>query len=297
MLNPQYLAVFAGIIRAGSISKAAIQMGCGKSVLSRQLAKLEQDLGARLIQRSTRRLTLTQIGEEVLQEALRIDQALSNIEQMAGQHQQEVKGRLRVTCPMPAIAHLVPLLTEFCQRYPHIEFTLLVEDRLVDLIAEQIDVAIRVAHLEDSSLIARKLADSQRVLAAAPSYLARAGVPQVPQDLRRHSCLVYAAGGKVFDEWTFMQDGVASTVKVSGCLQANNGVALIAAACSGAGVLLIDRLLIASKFASGELQALLPEYQLMHGSPVYAVYPARDWLALKTATFVAFLQERLFADG
>ncbi|GGC73864.1 LysR family transcriptional regulator [Undibacterium terreum] len=296
MLNPQHLAAFASIVRAGSISKAAIQMGCGKSVLSRQLARLEQDLGARLIQRSTRRLTLTQIGEQVLQEALQIDKALSNIEQMAGQHQQEVKGRLRVTCPMPAIGHLVPLLTEFCQRHPQIEFTLLVEDRLVDLIAEQIDVAVRVAHLEDSNLIARKLADSQRVLVAAPSYLAKAGMPQVPDDLRQHSCLVYAAGGKVFDEWTFMQDGISNRVKVAGCLQANNGMALIAAACSGAGVLLIDRVLVAAHFASGELQIILPQYQLMHGSPIYAVYPARDWLALKTATFVAFLQERLFVD-
>ncbi len=296
MLNPQHLAAFASIVRTGSISKAAIQMGCGKSVLSRQLARLEQDLGARLIQRSTRKLTLTQIGEQVLQEALQIDRALNNIEQMAGQHQQEVKGRLRITCPMPAIGHLAPLLTEFCQRHPLIEFTLLVEDRMVDLIAEQIDVAIRVAHLEDSSLVARKLADSQRVLAAAPAYLARAGIPLVPEDLRRHSCLVYAAGGKVYDEWTFMQDGVSSKVKVSGCLQANNGVALIAAACSGAGVLVIDRVLVASHFASGELQALLPDYRLMHGSPIYVVYPARDWLALKTATFVAFLQERLFAD-
>lgn len=296
MLNPQHLAAFAAIVRAGSISRAAAKMGCGKSVLSRQLSRLEQDLGARLIQRSTRRLTLTQIGEQILQEALQIDQALANIEQMAGQHQQEVRGRLRITCPMPAIGHLTPLLTEFCLRYPQIEFTLLVEDRMVDLIAEQIDVAIRVAHLEDSSLIARKLADSQRVLAAAPSYLARAGTPQTPEDLRRHSCLVYAAGGKVFDEWTFMQDGVSRKIKVGGCLQANNGMALIAAACSGAGVLLIDRVLVASHFASGELQTLLPQYQLMHGSPIYAVYPARDWLALKTATFVAFLQERLFVD-
>ncbi len=294
MLNPQHLAIFATIVRAGSISKAAAQLGYGKSVVSRQLARLEQELGARLIQRSTRRLTLTEIGEQVLHEALQIDKSLANIEQMAGQHQQEVKGRLRVTCSMPALNHLVPVMAEFSLRYPQITFTLLVEDRMIDLIAEQIDVAIRVAHLDDSSLIARKLCDSQRILSASPAYLERAGLPLQADDLLQHSCLVYTSAGRAFDEWTLTRDGVTSKIKVSGVFQANNGVALINAALAGAGILLIDRLLVAQYLANGELQPVLPEYGLMHGSPIYAVYPARDWLALKTATFVAFLQEKLF---
>lgn len=296
MLNPQYLATFSMIVRAGSISKAAAQLGQGKSVVSRQLAKLEQDLGARLIQRSTRRLTLTEIGEHVYQETLQIDKSLANIEQMTGQHQSEVKGRLRVTCPMPAMNRLVPLMAKFALLYPQIAFTLLVEDRLVDLIAEQIDVAIRVAHLEDSSLIARKLTDSQRILSASPAYLARAGVPQQAQDLLQHSCLVYVGVGRMFDEWTLMRDGISNKIKVGGVFQSNNGVALINAAVAGAGILLIDRLLVAKYLASGELLPVLPDYSLMHGSPIYVVYPARDWLALKTATFVAFLQERLFVE-
>ena len=297
MLNPQYLATFAMIVRAGSISKAATQLGQGKSVISRQLAKLEQELGARLIQRSTRRLTLTEIGEQVYQETLQIDKSLANIEQMAGQQQSEVRGRLRVTCSMPAMNQLVPLMAEFTLLYPQITFTLLVEDRLVDLIAEQIDVAIRVAHLEDSSLIARKLTDSQRILSASPAYLARAGVPQQAQDLLHHSCLTYVSAGRVFDEWTLMRDGISNKIKVGGGFQTNNGVALINAAVAGAGILLIDRLLVAKYLASGELLPVLPDYGLMYGSPIYVVYPARDWLALKTATFVAFLQERLFVEA
>ncbi|MBI3731247.1 MAG: LysR family transcriptional regulator [Burkholderiales bacterium] len=295
MLNPQHLAVFASIIRAGSISKAAVQLGCGKSLLSRQLAKLEQDLGARLIQRSTRKLTLTEIGEQVLHEAQRIDTALANIEQMAGQHQQEVKGRLRVTCPMPAVSRLVPVMMEFCRRYPQIDFALQVEDRLVDLIAGQIDVAIRVSHLEDSNLIARKLVDSQRILCAAPAYLASAGHPVVAGDLAQHACLLYInAAGRTNDEWTLLEHGEIRKVRVSSHFQSNNGLALVAAACSGAGILLIDRLIVSKHLQSGELVAVLDNYQLPSGSPVYAVYPARDWLALKTATFVAFLQEILF---
>lgn len=296
MLNPQHLAVFAAIIRAGSISKAAIQLGCGKSLLSRQLAKLEEDLGARLIQRSTRKLTLTEIGEQVLHEAQRIDTALANIEQMAGQHQQEVKGRLRVTCPMPAVARLVPVMAEFCRRYPQIDFALQVEDRLVDLIAEQIDVAIRVAHLDDSNLIARKLVDSQRVLCAAPSYLERAGYPAVAEELAHHHCLLYVNAGRANDEWTLLKNGEMKKVRVASQFQTNNGIALVTAACSGLGILLVDRLLVSNYLHSGELVTVLDDYQLPSGSPVYAVYPARDWLALKTATFVAFLQERLFAS-
>ncbi len=295
-MNPQRLAIFSAIVQAGSISKAALGMGCGKSVLSRQLAKLETELGTRLIQRSTRRLTLTEIGEQVFAQAQQIDRALANIEQLAGQYQSEVKGRLRVSCPMPlGQRYLVPLLVEFTQRYPLVEVVLSVEDRMVDLIAEHIDVAIRVAHLEDSSLIARKLADTARVLLAAPSYLARAGTPTTPTDLEQHACLVYTSGARSFDEWGFIQDGVTTLVKVRGKIQINDGMSLVAAACAGGGICIIDRLLVAKELTSGELVELLPNYSLRPGQPVYVVYPARAWLALKTATFVAFLQVRLFA--
>lgn len=294
-MNPQRLAIFSAIVRAGSISKAAKNLGHGKSVLSRHLAKLEMELGARLVQRSTRRLTLTEVGEEVFAQARQIDQALANIEQLTGQHQREVKGRLQVTCPVPlGQRYLVPLIVEFTQRYPLVEVALTVEDRLTDLIAEHIDVAIRVAHLEDSSLVARKLADSARVLVAAPSYLAQAGTPQTAADLTQHACLIYTSGARVFDQWSFSRDGITTVVPVHGKIQINDGMSLVAAACAGGGILLIDRLMVAKELAKGELVELLPDYSLNPGQPIYAVYPARPWLALKTATFVAFLQERLF---
>lgn len=295
-MNPQRLAHFSAIVHAGSISKAALKLGIGKSVLSRQLAKLEDELGTRLIQRSTRRLTLTEIGELVFAEALHIDQAVANIEQLTEQHQSEVKGRLRVTCPGPlGQLYLVPLLVEFTAAYPNIEVSLSVEDRMVDLIAEHIDVALRVAHLEDSTLVARKLSDNPRVLVAAPSYLARRGKPQVPTDLQAHDCLVYSSGARVFDEWWFIKDGISVPVRVPGKIQINDGMALVAGALAGGGLTLIDRLLVAHELAIGSLVPLLLDYQLRAGQPVYAVYPARPWLALKTSTFVAFLQERLFA--
>ena len=294
-MNPQRLALFSAIVHAGSISKAAAALGMGKSVLSRQLAKLEEELGTRLIQRSTRRLTLTEIGELVFAEALHIDRAVTNIEQLAAQHQTEVKGRLRVTCPRPlGQRYLVPLLVEFTAMHPKIEVVLSVDDHMVDLIAEHIDVALRVAHLEDSTLVARKLCDSQRVLVASPAYLAARGKPCTPADLADHDCLLYSNGARVFDEWSFTKDGSNTSVRVSSKIQINDGMALVAGAVAGGGVLAIDRLMVAHELAHGQLVQLLADYQLRAGQPVYAVYPARPWLAFKTATFLAFLQERLF---
>lgn len=295
MLSPQHLATFSAIVSAGSISKAATRLGCGKSVVSRQLAKLEADLGARLIQRTTRRLTLTEVGEAVLQEAQQIDRSLANVEQISGQFQQEVRGRLRVACPRPlGQRYLVPLLTAFTQQHPQVEITLVVEDRLTDLVAEQIDVAIRVAHMEDSTLVARKLAPNPRVLVAAPAYLARAGTPKTPADLAQHNCLLYISGTTVRDEWTFRKGTSTTPVRATGNIKMNDGMALAASACAGAGITVLDRLLVEPELASGVLVELLPDYRLAAGPPVYAVYPARKWLPLKTKTFVAFLQKRLF---
>lgn len=294
-MNPQRLALFSAIVHAGSISKAAATLGMGKSVVSRQLAKLEDELGTRLIQRSTRKLTLTEIGELVFAEALHIDRAVAHIEQLTAQHQTEVKGRLRVTCPRPlGQRYLVPLLVEFTAMHPKIEVVLTVDDHLVDLIAEHIDVALRVAHLEDSTLVARKLCDSPRVLVASPAYLAARGTPCTPADLAAHDCLVYSNGARVFDEWGFTQDGSNTSIRVSSKIQINDGMALVAGAVAGGGVLAIDRLMVAHELAHGSLVQLLADYQLRAGQPVYAVYPARPWLAFKTATFLAFLQERLF---
>lgn len=294
-MNPQRLTLFSAIVHAGSLSRAAATLGMGKSVLSRQLAKLEEELGTRLIQRSTRRLTLTEIGELVFAEAKHIDRAVANIEQLTAQHQTEVKGRLRVTCPRPlGQRYLVPLLVEFTAMHPKIEVVLSVDDHMVDLIAEHIDVALRVAHLEDSTLVARKLCDSPRLLVASPAYLAARGTPCTPADLADHNCLVYSNGARVFDEWSFTKDGAHTSVRVSSKIQINDGMALVAGAVAGGGVLVIDRLMVAHELAHGSLVPLLADYQLRAGQPVYAVYPARPWLALKTATFVAFLQERLF---
>ena len=292
MLNPEHLATFSAIVSAGSISKAAVRLSSSKSVISRQLAKWEADLGTRLIQRTTRRLTLTEVGEVVLLEAQQIDRSLANVEQITGQFQHEVRGRLRVACPRPlGQRYLSPLLTEFMLLHPLVEITLVVEDRITDLIAEQFDVAIRVAHLDDSSLVARKLANNPRVLVAAPSYLARAGTPEAPQDLSNHNCLLFVSGSRVWNDWVFSDGITSSAISAQGNIRMNDGMALAASACTGAGITVLDRLIVEQELASGALVELMPSYRLNSGPAIYAVYPARKWLARKTTVFVAFLQE------
>jgi DNA-binding transcriptional LysR family regulator len=296
MLNSQRLAIFATIIQAGSISAAALQLRCGKSVVSRQLAKLEQELGVRLIQRSTRRLALTEIGELVLAEARQIERALVNIEHLTEQHQQEVRGVLRVSCSMAGRRQLVPLLAEFTARYPQVKVALRLEDHMVDLIAEQIDVAIRTSNLVDSTLVARKLSGNPNVIVAAPSYLARAGVPDTVESLQQHACLVYAVGARVYDEWAFIGETGQYTVRVDGPLQMNDGGALVTAATAGVGILRVPRPLVADELASGELVQVLADCVMPPGQSNYAVYPARNYLALKTVAFVNFLIERMGAQ-
>lgn len=293
MQNPQLLSIFSAIVQHGSISRAAEQLDIGKSVVSRQLAKLEEELGARLIQRSTRRLALTEIGEMVLQEARRIEQSLTNIEQLTDQYQAQVRGVLRVSCSVSGRFLVVPAIAEFVTKYPQVKVDLVLEDRLADLIAEQIDLAIRSSPLEDSSLVARKLFDNKRALVASAAYLKRAGTPQTPQDLSSHACLIYTNGGRIYDEWTFLDDDGPYKVRVSGPIQINDGGALAMAAVCGAGIQMIPERLVRAELDRGELVRVLPDCRMPPSAPVYAVYPARDFLPLKISAFIEFLQKRL----
>jgi DNA-binding transcriptional LysR family regulator len=187
----------------------------------------------------------------------------------------------------------VPLLLAFARLHPKLHVALTVDDRMVDLIAEHIDLAIRVAHLEDSSLVARQLGKNPRVMVAAPGYLVRAGTPQQPSELLQHECLVYSSGARVFDSGAPLPDGQPTAVQVPKKSQINDGLALVVTACAGGGVLAIDKRPVDEEQASGALVPVLSDFSLRPGLPVYAVYPARPWLAFKTATVTAFLQDKL----
>ncbi|STQ89161.1 LysR family transcriptional regulator [Iodobacter fluviatilis] len=284
------LVLFSCVVRHGSLTGAAQELGLNRSSVSKQLARFETQLGAKLLQRTTRKLALTELGERVWQEAQTIATALENVDAITEDYRQNVRGRLKVSCSSSlARVHLVPLLPAFNQRYPEVDLLLQLEDRFVDLTTEQVDIAIRVGHLPDSSLVARKLGELQWQLVASPGYLAEHGAPQTPADLAGHACLFYQNGLRAMNLWTFTGPKGEEQVRVKGALAMNDACALVDAAINGLGILLIDRALLSLALASGQLLPLLPEYQLAAGLPVYAVYPAREWLPAKAAAFVEFI--------
>jgi DNA-binding transcriptional LysR family regulator len=293
-VDPRLLLLFTTVSRARSISGAAAQVGLSKSLVSRQIARLEAELGVRLLQRTTRKLSLTEIGEEVLRQAAQIEQVLESIAEFAGRSREEVRGRLRVSCSIAlGRRHVAPALPELVALHPDLSVALNLEDRFVDLIAEGFDVALRVTDPADSSLIARKLIENPRVVVAAPSYLEKHGAPTRPQKLVQHTCVLYCSGSRVFDEWVFHGPGGPVRVRVRGRLQMNDGQALVDAAVAGTGILGIDRLLVRDELERGALVEVLPDYLPESGPPIYAVYPARAWLPSKTAVFIEFVERRL----
>lgn len=288
------LALFARIVQLGSLAKASRQLGVGRSSVSKQLAALESGLGVRLLQRSTRKITLTEAGKRLLPEAEKIADALLAIDGMAGELQGNITGKLRVSCSSGlGKIHLLPLLPAFYRRYPDVEVQLLLEDRFAKLIDEQIDIAIRVGHLPSSSLVARRLGEMTWILCASPDYLAQQGQPQTPSDLQYHRCLYYQNDTHAMNTWPFEKDGVETQVSVTGPLAINDAAALVTAAEQGMGVLLLDKNMVTESLAAGRLVSVLSEYRIRHGFPVYAVYPSRQQLAAKTRVFVDFLVDQL----
>lgn len=288
------LVLFARVVQYGSLSGAAQRLGLSRSAVSKQLSGLEAHIGARLLQRTTRKQSMTEIGEQILAEALRIEAALASIESIRDNYAHEVRGRLKVSCSSSlGRVHLVPLLREFSQRYPGVEMNLQLEDRFVDLVSEQVDVAIRIGHLPDSSLVARRLGELVWQICASPAYIARHGAPVTPSDLVHHECLFYRNANHRMNTWSFRGPAGEENVMVSGPLTINDACALVDAARQGQGVLMIDKAMLGDTLDKGELLSLLPDYPLAPGYPVYAVYPARDFLPAKTKAFVQFLLERL----
>lgn len=288
------LIVFARVVQLGSMSEASRQLNTSRSAVSKQIAKLEQRLGVRLLHRNTRQLSLTEAGENLLPQATNIANSLETINRLGEDLQGEIKGLLRVTCSTGlGRACLVPLLPEFHQRYPDIRIQLMLEDRNANLIDEQVDVAIRVGHLPNSSLVARHLGDLSWQIAASPKYLARRGNPQTPSDLNAHDCLHYRNKTHAMETWHFEGQNGTQAINVKGPLSINDTSALISAAEAGMGILLLDKNMLVPSIKAGTLVPVLPTYQLNPGLPVYALYPARQYLSAKTRVFVAFLLERL----
>jgi DNA-binding transcriptional LysR family regulator len=288
--NLEGMAVFAHVVEAKSFTHAARRLGRSKSAVSKAVSRLEDRLGARLLNRTTRRLSLTEAGAAFYERARRVLAEAERAELAVSALQDEPRGLLRINAPNTfGQRHLGPAIARFLRQHPGLAIDITLDDRFVDLVDERFDVAVRIAALPDSSLIARRLAPNRRVVCASPAYFARAGMPERPADLRRHNCFGYAyqATG---DEWRFIGPEGPTAVRVSGSLSANNGTILKAALLDGIGVGLLPTFSIDDELRDGRLVTALDAYE-DSGTSVYAVYPHSRHLSTKVRAFVDFLAD------
>ncbi|HZI08323.1 MAG TPA: LysR substrate-binding domain-containing protein [Archangium sp.] len=283
------LLVFAKVVQAGSFTVAARGLRMPKSTVSRKVSELEERIGAQLLQRTTRKLRLTDVGQAYYEHCARIVAEAEQAELAVTRMQAAPHGLLRVTAPL-TFNFLGPIVAEFLKCYPEVQLELVCTDRSVDLVEEGFDVAVRAGRLADSSLIARKLGDIARVVVAAPNYLEQRGVPKSPKDLERHDCLVFGAGmeGNV---WTLHSGSRSVQVSVRARLVVNEPDMLRAVALGGAGVTILPTLLNAADLTAGRLRRILPDWS-SSGAPVHAVYPGSRHHSPKVMAFVDFLRER-----
>lgn len=284
-------SVFTRVVETGGFSAAARELNMSKSAVSKHVAGLEERLGVRLLNRTTRKLSPTEVGTAFYERALRIVQDVEETEDAISALHTEPRGSLRLNVPMSfGYAHIAPALADFVARYPDITIDMVLNDRVVDLLDEGFDVAIRIAKLPDSTLIARKLAPFRVSLCATPEYWKKHGTPKEPAELTKYNCLIYSYLSNK-NEWQFQGPDGVIPVKVSGNIQANNGDALKAAALAGAGVFASPSFIVSEEVKSGKLQPVLEEY-MQTDLAIYAVYPHNRYLSAKVRAFVDFFAER-----
>ena len=277
------------VVELGSFTAAGEALGVSHSIVSRQIRQLENQLGAQLLNRTTRRFALTAAGHDYYLASRDILDALDAADRAVALHQAQPSGSLRINAPMAfGTLELATWLPDFARQYPHIHLDLVCNDRIVDLLDDGFDVALRLARgLPDSTLVARQLASSRTVAVAAPAYLARHGHPATPQDLAQHNCLMYSSGDKPA-EWLFMDAaGASHKVAIQGSLQANTSVALREAAVGGMGIVGAAAFIVRDALRSGQLVQVLPGYTLLPRT-LYALYPHSRLLSPKVRVFIDF---------
>lgn len=286
------LAAFAQVVESGGFSAAARALGLTPSAVSKQVGLLEDRLGARLLHRTTRRVTLTEVGAAFYERARGVMTALEEAERSVTDLNAAPRGTLRLSLPIHfGQFHIAPILPAFMARHPEVILDVDMTDRYVDLVSESIDLAVRIGGLRDSSLIARRLAPNRRVVCASPTYLARRGTPQSPADLARHDCLTFHQHGPAV-EWLFGHGERRRAVRVKGSLQANNIELLRAAALAGVGLIRMSAYVLTHELADGRLVPVLTDHEA-RDAEVYALYPANRHLSPKVRAFVDHLAETI----
>lgn len=288
------LATFVRVVDAGSFTAAAKDLGVSTSQVSRAIARLEDRLATRLLHRTTRRLSLTEAGRALHERAGALLSELDDVEGALRDHGGAVRGTIRLTMPIHfGIRYVAPLAAQFAQQYPDVRFDLSFDDRRVDLIAEGYDLAIRVANLSDSTLLARRLGRTRTLTVASPAYLETRGTPLHPRELVGWDALVYSHDAAP-SAWRFRGADGETVVKVSNRFVANNLEGLMAAAVAGLGVARVPDAIAAPDVRAGLLVRVLAAWE--DEIPVWAVYPPGRHLSPKVRTFVDFLVASLASE-
>jgi DNA-binding transcriptional LysR family regulator len=290
------IRVFSQVVESGSFAKASERLGVSTSAASRQVAELEAHLQTRLLNRTTRRVSLTESGRAFYERAVQLLADLQEAEQEASRAAVVPRGTLRLTAAVNfGVRHLAPAIAEFLAAHREVRFDVSLSDRIVDLVEEGFDLGIRIGGAGSEHIVARKLGETRLVPCASPGYLAAHGAPQAPADLERHNCLTYEYATPK-NIWRFRDAaGGELSVRVRGCLHGNNGDLLAEAAARGAGIVFEPAFIVGPDVRAGRLVPLLQDY-VPAPVPIYAVYPSRKHLSAKIRLFVDFLVAR-FADA
>ncbi len=281
---------FVKVVALGSYAEAGRALGLTRSAVSKAVMELEQILGARLLDRTTRRVGPTEAGLAYYERCADIILRIEETEMQISRMHSEPKGILKVNAPMSFGAlYLGPAIAEFMKAYSELKIELTLNDRFIDPIEEGVDVTIRIAELADSSLIARKLAPARRLLVAAPAYLARHGEPAEPEDLAAHHCLNYGHS-TVLQRWRLTREGHTITVPINATLCSNNGDVLRAAALAGLGIATLPSFLTGPDIAEGRLRTVLEQFTPGELG-IYALYAPNRYLAAKTRVLIDFLAQ------
>ncbi len=285
------MRVFSAVAKNNSFSDAAKKLSISKAMASKHVQNLENTLGVRLFNRTTRKLNLTDVGNAYYE---KVDSILSDIDETElaiSRLNSEPKGKLKIMAPPSFGAfHLSRALSVYLRKYPDVTTEIELSNRMPDLVEDGIDLAFHVGKLEDSSFVARKIASARRVVCASPYYLKQNGTPQAPNDLSKHNCMVYAPR-TALNEWEFIKNNEQVTVKISGDIQCNDGDALRIAAIQGCGIAQLPTYIVGLDIQSGRLNAILEEFE-PENLPVYAIYNHRKYLSAKIQTFIEFMYEQ-----
>lgn len=287
------MTIFARVVERASLSAAGRELRLSPAVVSSRITKLEARLGVRLLNRTTRMVNPTEEGTLYYEHCLRILAEITEVERKLAEKKESPSGVLRISAPtVMGRRWLAPLIPEFREGFPEVEIRLQLTDRLADLVEEQVDVAIRRGYLQDSSLIARRVAPDFRVACASPDYLEKHGTPQTPADLKSHTCLLLRFPGSRRYQWQFIEDGTAQNFAVAGQIDSNNSQVLIDWALAGSGIVMKSVWDLTEEIESGRLVPILTAHS-PPGLAIHAIAPPHRMQPPKSRAFINFVAERL----